>query len=461
MRKILFTICLTLYCAFVNAQSMSVSSFILDESDLTANLQGTTVLDQNGEKCALIKIVTTAKGLTFDVGVLGVRKVDTSHFGEVWLYVPYGVRKMTINHQQYGQIRDYVLPENVERARTYVMKLKVEDGPNKTQMLTVMYKPQNAIVVIDNKIVRGSNGTVTAKLPVGSHQYQILADGYDTEEGVVNIKPTSPSKLIIELTRSDVAVEEVVQPQPQQQQPSRPQQQSQPKELLPITVNNVTFNMIYVEGGTFTMGATAEQGSDAEADERPARQVTLSPYYIGQTEVTQALWQQVMGRNPSKFKGENNPVERVSWNDCQKFITQLNQMTGKKFRMLTEAEWEYAARGGNKSSGYKYCGGNDLNNVAWYKENSDKTTHAVAAKQPNELDIFDMSGNVGEWCSDTYASKSGGAGTSLLGAVSGVSHIYRGGNWVSDAKFCRISRRDCFSASLRDIHLGLRLALSE
>ncbi|MDO4172537.1 MAG: formylglycine-generating enzyme family protein, partial [Prevotellaceae bacterium] len=343
MRKILFTICLTLYCAFVNAQSMSVSSFTLDESDLTANLQGTTVLDQNGEKCALIKIVTTAKGLTFDVGVLGVRKVDTSHSGEVWLYVPYGVRKMTINHQQYGQIRDYVLPENVERARTYVMKLKVEDGPNKTQMLTVMYKPQNAIVVIDNKIVRGSNGTVTAKLPVGSHQYQILADGYDTEEGVVNIKPTSPSKLIIELTRTAGSVEVVAQPQ-QQQQP----QLAQPEGLLPITVNNITFNMVKVEGGTFDMGATAEQGSDATSIEKPVHQVTLSPYYIGQTEVTQALWMEVMGDNPSKFKGDNNPVENISWKDCQKFITQLNQMTGKTFRMLTEAEWEYAARGGNK-----------------------------------------------------------------------------------------------------------------
>ena len=136
------------------------------------------------------------------------------------------------------------------------------------------------------------------------------------------------------------------------------------------TVNGVSFKMVGVEGGTFTMGATAEQGSDAYSNEKPAHEVTLSSFSIGETEVTQALWQAVMGSNPSYFTGDlNRPVERVSWNDCQTFITKLNEMTGKTFRLPTEAEWEYAARGGNLSQGYKYAGSNDVNEVAWYWDN--------------------------------------------------------------------------------------------
>lgn len=160
--------------------------------------------------------------------------------------------------------------------------------------------------------------------------------------------------------------------------------------------------MVAVEGGTFTMGATSEQGSDARDNEKPAHKVTLSDYYIGQTEVTQALWEAVMGSNPSYRRGDNLPVEQVSWDDCQEFIQKLNQLTGKQFRLPTEAEWEYAARGRRKSRGYKYAGGNDIGLVAWYSGNSGYETHLVATKQANELGIYDMSGNVWEWCNDWY-----------------------------------------------------------
>ncbi len=440
MKRTIIAILLALVCVCLHAQELAVTSFKLSETDLTANLQGTTVLDQNGEKCALIKVVTVAKGLTFDVGVLGVRKVDTSHTGEIWVYVPYGVRKITISHPQYGQIRDYVVPENIEKARTYVMQLKVKKAPDNTQMLTVMYKPQNAIVVIDNKIMKGSNGVVNVKLPIGSHEYQVLAEGYDTENGTVNVKQSSPTKLVIELSRVVGAAE---------------------NEELPITVNGVTFNMVYVEGGTFMMGATSEQGSDADSDEKPTHSVTLSSYYIGQTEVTQALWEEVMGSNPSIFKGDTNPVESVSWDDCQTFIQKLNKRTGKTFRLPTEAEWEYAARGGKKSRGYKYSGSNVIGTVAWYGSNSGDKIHAVGTKAPNELGIYDMSGNVWEWCNDWYGDYSSNAQTNPTGAESGSRRVNRGGSWGCNARGCRSSYRSYISPSDSRNYLGLRLVLSE
>ena len=450
MKRTIIAILLELVCVCLHAQELAVTSFKLSETDLTANLQGTTVLDQNGEKCALIKVVTVAKGLTFDVGVLGVRKVDTSHAGEIWVYVPYGVRKITISHPQYGQIRDYVVPENIEKARTYVMQLKVEKAPDNTQMLTVRYKPQNAIVVIDNKIMKGANGVVNVKLPVGSHEYQVLAEGYDTENGTVNVKQSSPTKLVIELSRA-AGISEI----------ATTSEQTPVENIMPITVNGVTFNMVYVEGGTFMMGATSEQGSDAEKDEKPAHSVTLSSYYIGQTEVTQALWEEVMGRNPSSFKGDTNPVECVSWDDCQTFIQKLNKRTGKTFRLPTEAEWEYAARGGKKSRGYKYSGGNDIATVAWYGSNSGRKTHAVGTKAPNELGIYDMSGNVWERCSDWEDYYSSSAQTNPTGAESGYGRVIRGGNWGSDARYCRSSSRDSITPSVSRNCLGLRLVLSE
>ncbi len=228
---------------------------------------------------------------------------------------------------------------------------------------------------------------------------------------------------------------------------------------LTITANGVTFTMVKVQGGTFQMGATAEQGSDAHSYEKPAHSVTLSNYYIGQTEVTQALWQAVMGSNPSNRKGDNLPVEEVSWNDCQQFITKLNQLTGRKFRLPTEAEWEYAARGGNKSRGYKYAGSNDLGSVAWYVGNSGSMTHPVGQKQANELGIYDMAGNVWEWCQDWYGSYSSGAQTNPTGPSSAFNRVYRGGCGYSNARDCRVSIRSIDGPDSRYWNLGLRLAL--
>ncbi|MBR7126769.1 MAG: formylglycine-generating enzyme family protein [Prevotella sp.] len=217
--------------------------------------------------------------------------------------------------------------------------------------------------------------------------------------------------------------------------------------------------MVKVSGGTFQMGATSEQGSDAYSDEK-VHQVTLSDYYIGETEVTQELWQAVMGSNPSYFTGSGLlPVEEVSWDDCQTFITKLNVLTGMQFRLPTEAEWEFAARGGNSSQGYKSSGSNNIDDVAWYTYNSNSKTHEVGTKAPNELGLYDMSGNVWEWCQDWADSYSSSAQTNPTGPTSGSHRVNRGGSRGSSAGSCRVSKRGSIGPGNRSDSLGLRLAL--
>jgi len=228
---------------------------------------------------------------------------------------------------------------------------------------------------------------------------------------------------------------------------------------LSFTVGGVSFTMVYVPGGTFTMGATSEQGSDFLDNEKPTHSVTLSGYHIGQTEVTQALWMAVMGSNPSYFKGDSRPIENVSWNDCQTFISRLNAKTGKQFRLPTEAEWEYAARGGH-SGGSKYAGSDNINSVAWYYGNSGNETHNVATKSPNSLGIYDMSGNVWEWCQDWYGDYSSSSQTNPKGPSSGDLRVFRGGSWNVGAGLCRVSNRNGYTPSSSRFNLlGLRLSL--
>ena len=225
-----------------------------------------------------------------------------------------------------------------------------------------------------------------------------------------------------------------------------------------FNVGGVEFTMVYVEGGTFMMGSN---DADADDDEKPVHQVTLSDYYIGETEVTQALWKAVVGSNPSSFKGDNLPVEEVSWYDCQDFIGRLNQITGENFSLPTEAQWEFAARGGDDSKGYKYSGSNNPDAVAWYEDNAcyvqDCGTRPVATKQPNELGIYDMSGNVWEWCSDWYGSYSSAAVTDPAGPSSGSIRVYRGGSWLSFATYFCCTNRSHYAPSNTFSDLGLRL----
>ena len=250
-------------------------------------------------------------------------------------------------------------------------------------------------------------------------------------------------------------------PKPSPKTKTKPKPKPTPTVNRQAELNKLINNMVYVSGGTFTMGATSEQGSDADDDEKPTHSVTLSSFYLCKYEVTQALWRAVMGNNLSNFNGNNLPVEKVSWYDCQTFISRLNNLTGKNFRLPTEAEWEYAARGGNRSRGYKYSGSNVLSDVAWYRDNSGYETHPVGSKSPNELGLYDMSGNVYEWCSDWHGTYSSSAQMNPTGPSRWSDHVNRGGSWYDGARFFRSSYRDGNASDGRFNNLGLRLALSQ
>ena len=219
-------------------------------------------------------------------------------------------------------------------------------------------------------------------------------------------------------------------------------------------------SMVFVQGGSFQMGS-----NDGGIDEKPVHSVTLSDFFISKTEVTQKEWKDIMGSNPSHFKGDNLPVEKVSWNDIQSYINKLNTKTGLNYRLPTEAEWEYAARGGVKtqnSASYKYSGSNNIDEVAWYSSNSSSKTHSVGSKQPNELGIYDMSGNVWEWCNDWYDSSyyKNSPKNNPQGASSGSRRVLRGGSWYDRAGLCRVAYRNNNYPDRSRYDLGFRLLRS-
>ena len=725
MKKAISTLFAIFLCLQLAAQNISVASFSLLENDLTANTAGTTVLDQNGEKCALIKVETTQTGFTFDVGSLGVVR-NEQHAGEIWVYVPAGVKRITMAHPQLGILRDYDLGLSVQRARAYLLQLTtgtvttvVTEAKQKTGWIIIDSQPQGASVYLNDDYV-GNTPLDTYKAPYGHYTYrlelgnyhnasgmfdlnqpsyevtiplkpafgsinvsssvngaqvlldgkstgkttpcilqevasgshrltiqmtkyapkqldvmvndgettqasatldarfapvtiqslsgaQILIDGnqkgqtqynedlmegyYDVEVRLAHHRPASkqihvvvgqPLSLSLEPTpiygsldvmssprRANVSIDG----QSYGQTPTTIEQllegdhtvtlslegyagetrqisihdgetasinfslqngrevsiqtdrtgdqiyadgvrigtspyhgiltfgnhtvyamrdgkksgeqqflvsQSGTNPLVSLsfhdkrvyTVNGVSFTMIPVQGGTFQMGATLEQQS-SDRDEKPVHSVTLSSYSIGETELTQALWQAVMDNNPSNFRGGGNlPVENVSWNDCQEFIRKLNQLTGATFRLPTEAEWEFAARGGNKSRGTQYAGSSNLDEVAWSDNNSDNKTHPVKTKLPNELGLYDMSGNVWEWCQDWYGNYSSSSQTNPTGPRrgsysvrrgtgpgSGSIRVSRGGGWSGSARFCRSACRSRYAPTNRSDLLGFRLSL--
>ena len=271
----------------------------------------------------------------------------------------------------------------------------------------------------------------TRTLKIGSHQVVLVAQGYEDYTDTIQVK-SGITSFDFKMTR-----------------------------VISTVVQQVINDMVFVEGGTFTMGATKEQGKEYDYNETPDHQVTLSSYYIGKYEVTQELWQAVMRENPSYYNSNpHNPVERVSWYDCQMFICELNKMTGRNFRLPTEAEWEYAARGGNQSCRYKYSGKIKLDMVAWYQDNSGDTTHPVGQKSPNELGLYDMSGNVYEWCQDWYDNHyRSGSQINPEGPSSGAHRIIRGGCVASSTGDCRVSSRSSEDPRGKNSSLGFRLAL--
>ena len=577
------------------SQNISVSSFKSLDTDLTANTAGTMEKDQNGETAALIKVVTTQTGFTFDGGALGIVKTVQKP-SEIWVYVPRGLKKITISHPQLGMLRDYYLNIPIEAARTYEMILiagevqTVVKQARTSQYVVFQLTPPNAVVELNGELLETNDGTATKAMKFGTYDYRVQAPNYLPEAGnvtindpknkhVVNIalKPNyssvtlkvdgnaeiwvngerkgngswtgnlGPGTYIFEAKKENhrdsyMSRDLVVSSEPLTitlQSPTpilgeadinsspamadiyidgkkvgqTPQtvsnllvgqhqvriskqgysdhnstltiregetsmltaklekQQEMQKVMDPhsettstvgnqlITVDGISFTMVRVEGGSFKMGP-AGSDTDARWDEKPAHRVTLSPYYIGETEVTQALWEAVMGSNPSEFEGSNRPVDQVNWYDCQKFIQLLNQKTGLKFRLPTEAEWEFAARGGNKSRGYKYSGSNNLKDVAWFSKNSKRMTHDVKTKQANELGLYDMSGNVDEWCQDLYGLYPSSAQSNPTGPSSGSERVTRGGNKSTLGGSCAVFHRyGAQPASLIVGGCGLRLAL--
>ena len=324
--------------------------------------------------------------------------------------------------------------------------------------LSVNYKPFGADVYVDGKKL-GQSPRVFNGLLVGNHQVEVRKDGYATDRKTVAISEGQTASITGTLASYAVASSS----SNTSGYSSGSSSMASGSNAISIPVKNgISIEMVKVEAGTFMMGATSEM-KDPYSDEKPVHQVTLTnDYYMGKYEVTQALWQAVMGSNPSNFKGDNLPVEMVSWNDCQEFISKLNSLTGRKFRLPTEAEWEYAARGGKKSRGYQYSGSRKISDVAWYDRNSGSKTHPVGTKQANELGIYDMSGNVWEWCSDWYGSYSSSSQTNPTGSDSGTGRVNRGGSFFDPARDCRTSFRSTLVTSdIRSDVLGLRLVLSE
>ena len=473
MKKFLLLLLFVFQTIVVWAQKLTVESFKLAENDISAQTQPRK--DLNDRNCALVKVQFVGAISEVEGNVV---KPLMKHGNETWVYMPQGSRQLKLLTQNYLPIMvtfaDYGV-EKLESNRTYVLvmiKPMASVGQQK-QMLTIRYTPTSATVLVDNKMVRGSNGVARITLPVGQHTYIVASDGYESEEGMVKLKASAPSDLQIRLSKEvTVALSnanDVMQDNVSTSSTSSSQSATTSSgfsstssvsfgsnEISIPVMNGISIDMVKVEAGTFMMGA--ETG-----DETPRHMVKLTKdYYIGKYEVTQRLWQCIMDENPSKFKANNLPVESVSWNDCQRFIQRLNQLTGRHFRLPTEAEWEYAALGGNKSKGYIFSGGNNVDGIGWYSKNCNGTTQPVGMKKPNELGIYDMSGNVSEYCVDQYDKYEADCQVNPIGGGIFIARVLRGGAWNKDFDwYLRVKTRSKVSPDTRGIYSGLRLVLSE
>ena len=343
--------------------------------------------------------------------------------------LPAGTYRVEGRLQGYRHHRQNIILAQRDRQQVTIPALQAITGN-----LNVNCQPLNAEVYLDGQLL-GKSPSVYRNVMVGSHNVELRASGYTSKQELITIEKGKTAML-----SGTLEPEPAAQGQAQAQTSATPVSGS---SVETITVNGVSFNMIRVDGGTFTI-------------EKPTHQVTLSTFSIGETEVTQALWEAVMGNNPSHFKGMDKPVEQVSWNDCQEFIRKLNAATGRPFRLPTEAEWEYAARGGSKSRGYIYSGSNTIDDVA---TTTTKGTQPVKLKAPNELGIYDMSGNVDEWCQDWWGDYSSTPQTNPTGPQIGSRRVVRGGDWKFGARFCRSSWRGVSTPTRHSKYLGLRLAL--
>ena len=411
------------------------------EGHFTLNDQSQTHTEQIilRPKFALVTLRTTADADIYVNGQLKGRRTWSGRLNGG----SYQVECRQQNHRPSSQT--IAVKEN--EPRTYDLTLPTPI----TGTLSVMSQPLQATITIDNQPMGTTPRQLTDQL-IGRHTITVSKAGYENATQQFDITEGQTTNLNIALKKLATATT----PVGGNNGLINAATPAVSVNDRTFTVKGVSFVMKAVAGGTFKMGS---DDSDAESNEKPVHSVTLSDYMIGETEVTQKLWQAVMGSSPSYYKGTKKPVEKVSWNDCQTFIRRLNKLTGQRFRLPTEAEWEYAARGGNRSRGYKYAGSNNIGEVTWYNDNSGSGTHNVKTKAPNELGIYDMSGNVCEWCQDWYGSYNSSAQTNPTGAATGSHRVLRGGCCYFDARYCRVSNRFSYTPSYGGSDLGLRLAL--
>ena len=513
MRIFLCLLFLALSLIPAHSQELTIRSFLVKTNDLTASVHERK--DTNGTPCALVKVQLATDSAEFSPNVMG--SVDYK-VNEYWVYLPTSSQHLEVKHPNFPT-KDIVFADydiKLEPKATYILTLSLPETSSAPQMVTKQYlvfnlKPADATLEVNGETWTNTNGKCRKFVPFGNYTYTIRAAKHYTQTGtvmvndfinkvVVNVSlkhecgsvniPSSvsmdgatvyidgenvgtvPLLLHDVLTGSHVlevkkngywSYKKNINVQEGQTYSTGKRELSKaPNGRITFNVNGVSFDMIKVEAGTFMMGATLEMEAPL-SDEKPVHQVIITNnYYLGKYEVTQALWKAVMGDNYFCIKGRNLPAEWVGWEDCQKFIAKLNRLTGKNFRLPTEAEWEFAARGGNRSRGYQYSGSDNLSDVAWYRDNSDSRTHTVGTKQPNELGIYDMSGNIEEWCQDLYDDNyyKSSTQTNPTGALIGSRYVVRGGNWNCNVRDCRSSGRNHHS-DCRSNAIGLRLCLSE
>lgn len=546
MKKIILLSLLWFVGLAVQAQEMSVKSFKLLPDDSSALQESSKKLDQNGQIAALIKVVTTERGFGFEGGALGI--VDVKQMADqVCVWVPYGLRKITIKHPLFGILRDYRFPVEIQSGKTYEMVLDIEKSVQRgsteltKQFLSFRVTPKNATLEVEDEVwPLDEDGVAERVVDFGKYHYRVYADNYQTDAGIAKVNdPDQSTSITVELLSTSGWIEFVQTPSTRgaeayvdhakigkvpctsnslsagthevelrrigystlkqnvtikEGETLKLNLEMKLEETATFTVNGETFVMKRIPEGTFMMGGTDRH---AAQNEKPVHQVTVSTFFMGETEVTQALWNALMNENPSTQIGNNLPVHKMSWNDCQSFITKLNKLTGREFRLPTEAEWEYAARGGTTTSLYNgqdinikgQCNAPNFDPLGWYSGNCgrDFTTqkgcdvahghdisewpgrqyqdrrgglHPVKQKQPNAYGLYDMLGNVFEWCNDWYGSYENKTQRNPTGPASGDERVTRSGSWYRDAEDVRVSYRNKYAPNGYSAEIGLRLVLT-
>ncbi len=577
--KYLLLLVVLLQSVTLQSQQFSVKSFKVLPQDMTARSEF-VVIDQNGFKAPLIKLVTNIKKGDFDLsdGMLSPVKV-VQKIGELWIYMPEGARFLTIQARNQGVIRKYEFSTGVlQEATTYEMVLTtakvttIVEEVIESQWVTISSSPSGADVFIDGNNT-GKQTPFSRKMLLGTHSFSLNLGNFETKKGSFDLTASKKVAIAESLVSTifDVALTSNVKEKltisidGEEQEATFPQSIKLSKgqhiigikhasyrsiekvitvaantantfhfDLLgkygSLDVNSSPFNatiklngkdmgttpntlrnlligsyslelvlegysvlkkeivikegirttvdaqlpeetvatckdtkgyappMVFVEGGSFMMGCTSEQG-DCYDDEKPVHRVTLNSFSMSSTEVTQAQYKRVMCKNPSYFKSANNPVEQVSWEDAVAYCKKLSSLTGKRFRLPTEAEWEYAARGGQKSKSYKFSGSNSLDSVGWYYGNSGNKPHEVGQKLPNELGLYDMTGNVYEWCSDWYGKEyyKECLADNPTGPATGSFRVLLGGGCHSSESYSRIAVRGNRTSGYRGSRLGFRV----